>query len=444
MNLRSEIYLNRLVKWLVMLGFLCLPYTHFNWMPDLGTTRPLSAVFFALAFLLVVFQGMAANGRSLKKWLQWPRSWDNWLVLRWWVWLIILGALSAAITPLYGLPVQALTRLLGYIAIFITLFMAFYSLPRYGIKTIARWTVWGYLPVLVYALIEVLAIKGLPWAGQFILSFRSQFLVSFPWGPRLALLTTEPSFVGFQVLLLAFLLPYITEKWLSWCGWVLVALCLLFTSSGTLLMLAVVYLGLWLLFSLRRRDLIRLTAVASGLSLVTLVVNWLVPRVQPLVNTLVFKAYEVSRLPGMSVSIQIRLHYILNLVYAIFESYGLGLGIGQYGYFWKDIYLRHFDYTRFDPTGEVARTLFTPGDYMKPWSVLLGIGVDLGVLGLALLVGFLWQVYRFLSEPRHRALFFACLVGLAGAYPIVTPHIWLVLALMAGMGSESKKVVIAA
>jgi hypothetical protein len=128
----------------------------------------------------------------------------------------------------------------------------------------------------------------------------------------------------------------------------------------------------------------------------------------------------------------------MNLVYAMIETHGLGLGIGQYGYFWRDIYLRHIDYTRFDRYGEVQRALFIPGAYMKPWSVILGIGVDLGLIGLALLLGFFWQVYRALSGPRLRALFFACLVGLAGAYPIVTPHIWLALGLMAALGTSQK------
>ena len=140
----------------------------------------------------------------------------------------------------------------------------------------------------------------------------------------------------------------------------------------------------------------------------------------------------------MTISASIRLNYLMNLVYAMIETRGLGLGIGQYGYFWRDIYLRHIDYTRFDRYGEVQRALFTPGEYMKPWSVILGIGVDLGLAGLALLAGFFWQVFRSLSTPRMRALFFACLVGLAGAYPIVTPHIWLVLGLMAAIGMAAK------
>jgi hypothetical protein len=444
MTPRLEPVLNRAIRWLVMAGFIGLPYTHLKWMPDLGTTRPVSAVFFALAFGLVMLQGLVANGLNLRKWWRWPASWDNWLVLRWWVWLIGLGILSAAITPLYGLPVQALLRLLGYLAILITLFIACYSLPRYGIQTIARWTAYGYLPVLAYALFETLAILKVAWAVQFILWFRGAFLFPFPWYSRLALLTTEPSFVSFQVVLLALLLPYVAARWLRWCGWALVVLSVVFTASGTLYVIAGVYLGLWLLFSLRRRDLVRLTAAASGLGLAALLVNWFVPRVQVMMMDFLETAFSIQRLPRMAISFQIRLHYVLNLVYAILETHGLGLGIGQYGYFWKAIYLRHIDYTTFDPTGEMAKALSHPGEYMKPWSVLLGIGVDLGVVGLALLAGFFWQVYRQLAEPRHRALFFACLAGLSGAYPIVTPHLWLALALMAAFGLDQKKAVAAA
>jgi hypothetical protein len=431
--------LNRAIHWLVVLGFLGLPYTHFKWMPDLGTTRPVSAVFFALAFGLVMLQALATNGLSLRKWWGWTLAWEYWKALRWWVWLIGLGILSAAITPFYGLPVQALIRLLGYLAIFVTLFMAFYSLPRYGIQTIARWTAWGYLPVLAYAVVETLAILKLSWAIQFILWFRAEFLFPFAWGNRLSLMATEPSFVGFQALLLALLLPFVPEKWLRWCGWVLIGLCVVLTASGTLFVMAGGYLGLWLLFSLRRRDLARLTGATTGLGLAALAANWLVPQVQLQIKNLLEQVFSIGRFSNMSISFQIRLNYVLNLVYAILETHGLGLGMGQYGYFWREIYLRHIDTSRFDRYGEVAKALTGTVEYMKPWSVLLGVGVDLGVAGLVLLSGFFWQVYRLLARSRHRALFFACLAGLAGAYPIVTPHLWLALALMAGIGSEQKK-----
>lgn len=425
---------NQAIKLLVILGFITLPYTHFKWMPDLGTTRPVSAVFFALAFGLVFLQVLLENGLNLKAWLHWPKTWDNWPMLRWWVGLIGLGILSAAITPLYGLPIQALTRLLGYFAIFITLFMAAYSLPRYGIQSIARWILYGYLPIMVYAVIEVAGILGQAWATQFVLWFRRELIVPFNYGGRISLMATEPSFVGFQLLLLAFLLPYVPQKWLRWCGWVLVIISLVFTQSGTILALAGVYLVLWWLFSRSRRFLRGLALGTTGLGSVALLANWLILAVSQTINRLVGALFSVDRLQNMTISGQIRLNYVLNLVYAIWETKGLGLGIGQYGYFWKEIYLRHIDYTQFDPTGEMARALTTNGDYMKPWSVLLGIGVDLGIVGLVLLVGFLWDVYRVLSEPRHRALFFACLVALAGAYPIVTPHVWLALGLMAGIG----------
>ena len=188
-----------------------------------------------------------------------------------------------------------------------------------------------------------------------------------------------------------------------------------------------------------RRMLARITWGTTGVGALALLVTWLVPWVQQAADQMVVKFFAVERVTSMGFSFLVRFNYILKLVYALVESRGLGLGIEQYGYFWKDIYLRHIDYQPFDRGGEVQRALTIPGDYMKPWSVILGVGVDLGLLGMALLAGFFVQLYRQLAGPRQRGMFFACLVGLAGAYPIVTPHLWLVLILMTGSGARSAK-----
>ena len=428
------------IKWLVILGFVTLPYTHLKWMPDLGTTRPVSDVFFALAFGLIVFHAFETNRWNLKTWWRWPRSWDNWPVLRWWVWLVGLGILSAAITPLYGLPAQALTRLLGYVGILLTLFIGAYSLPRYSIQSIARWTMIGYLPALAYGLIEGLAILGLPLAFEAITWFRATFIVPHDWVGRLSLFATEPSFVAFQIVYLMLLIPYAKERWLQGCTFALIALSILFSQSGTVWALIAIFLILWGLFSFNKKILARLALITSGVGGIAILAKLFLPKVSELTNQFAGTLFSIERLQRMSISFMIRFYYIVNLVYAMIDTRGLGLGIGQYGYFWKSIYLQHIDYHLFDPTGEVAQALSnTGGDYMKPWSVILGVGVDLGVIGLALLIGFFWQVFKSLADPRHRALFFTSLVALAGAYPIVTPHIWLGLALMSGMGLTLKR-----
>jgi len=154
--------LDTAIKWLIAVGFITLPYTHVKWIPDLGTTRPVSAFFFAAAFGLVMLRGVVANRGNPKGILHWMRGGDNWPMLRWWVGLIVLGVLSTIATFFYGLPVQAFLRLLGYVAILVTLFIGAYSLPRFGIRAIARFIMLGYLPVLVYAVIEVLSLRGMP------------------------------------------------------------------------------------------------------------------------------------------------------------------------------------------------------------------------------------------------------------------------------------------
>jgi hypothetical protein len=112
----------------------------------------------------------------------------------------------------------------------------------------------------------------------------------------------------------------------------------------------------------------------------------------------------------------------------------MGLGIGQYGHFWKEIYLRHIDFQSFDRFGEVAAALKSTSYYMRPWSVILGIGVDLGIVGLGLLIAFLYQIFRACGTRHARSIVVVSLFALLGAYPIVTPHIWLALGLMGGYG----------
>jgi hypothetical protein len=437
--------IEKAIHWLILLGFLTLPYTHLKWMPDLGTTRPVTTVCFALALGLIAIKKLVAEPFRLSNLIRWPARWDNWSMLRWWVLLIVAGIISVAITPFYGSPIQAAIRLLGYFGIFSTLFIGAYSLSRYGIERIAFWVAAGYLPILAYALVEMMGILGVRPAFQVILSLRNFLLIPFNWGDRISLLATEPSFVGFQLILLALVLPYVRKSWLRYCGWTLVIICLALTKSGTVLAIAAAYLIMWGLFALSRRSLVILTSITVGVAVLAVVVTWSVPQVQSMLNNVLGMVFSTNRLRLMSISGQIRFYYVANLYYAILDTHGLGLGIGQYGLFWKEIYLRHIDYRTFDPTGEMARALANPaGDYMKPWSVLLGIGADLGILGLALLVGFLQAVFRQLAEPRHRALFFACLVALAGAYPIITPHVWLAMALMAGLGLQNKPPKVAA
>lgn len=142
------------VRWSIILGWVTLPWCHLKFMPPLGMTRPLSAFFFTLAWGLIIVseyrrsgasQFMTAKRDCCHKRL---RSIFGWQILRWWIFLIVLGLLSAAVTPFFGNPLQALNRLLAYGLIFIFLYSALYSLRSYHIENIARWITLGYLPVL--------------------------------------------------------------------------------------------------------------------------------------------------------------------------------------------------------------------------------------------------------------------------------------------------------
>ncbi len=166
--LESDLYI-RLLKGLIMLGWLVLPFTHLRWLPNFGTTRPVTAILFVAALGLLLLRAGVVHWAAI-----WNRTGlsfikacladlpGGWRFLRWWLALFALGLVSAALTPLYGNFVQALNRLLGYAIILAYLVVALFSLKTYGIQAVARWTAYGYIPVLLYGVVEALAILGNP------------------------------------------------------------------------------------------------------------------------------------------------------------------------------------------------------------------------------------------------------------------------------------------
>jgi len=436
--------LDTAVRWSMISGWLTLPWCHLKFMPPLGMTRPLSAFFFTLAWGLLMVSEYRRSGAN--KFMtakrdccrERLRSIFGWQILRWWLFLIVLGVLSTAATPFYGNPLQALNRLLGYGLIFVFLYSALYSLRSYRMENIARWITLGYLPVLPYAVIEALATLKISWAYQTVMWVRTTFIVPQVWDKRTAFLTTEPSFLGFQLILLMAVFPFLESRPLRVINSFLILTALLFSKSGLMALIVLLYGLSYLFFSLKPKLRLWVATAGSLASVVLGGVYWLSSCVQGQVIRLMnLFASHSYRLNEMKTSLAIRGSYFMNLLYALFDTYGLGLGIGQYGHFWKEIYLRHIDYTAFDKYGNVAHALAS-ADYMRPWSVILGVGVDLGIVGMTLLAAFLYQIFHFCRTRHARCIFMVGLLALLGAYPIVTPHVWLALGLMGGAGLLDK------
>ena len=426
----------------MVLGWLTLPYSHFRWFPNLGTTRPLSAFFFTLSFILIFIS------KTFRKPFHWTRlagidffkeelrSLPGWKFLRWWLILVALGLVSAVLTLFYGTFLQALNRLLGYAIIFLYLYCALYSLRAYGLERIARWISIGYIPVLPYAIIEAIATRNIPWAYQIIMFVRNATVVPFGWGYRVAFLATEPSFAAFQLVLLITIWPHLKSKVLRITNLLLILLSVAFSVSMMVfgLLLAYIILISWLSLSAKSR--FRLVSAICFLILAGFVVLLTSPVVEQKVLSFLHVLATSNDYSRFRVSPAIRFSYILVLFYVVVDTYGLGLGIGQYGYFWKEFYQRHIDYKIFDIGGEVSRALASTV-YMRPWSLVLGIGSDLGLVGLLLFSAFLYQIYRYCQSPHARAIVLVSFLALMGAYPIVTPHEWLALALMGGCGASN-------
>ena len=419
---------------IIQAGLVLLPYSHFKWLPELGTTRPVSSVLFVitfgLAFISYAFKAKFHPVRTIKSfYYEHLAKLPGWQALRVWVLLIGLGTFSALITPFYGNFFQALNRLLGYWIIFSMLYCGYYAIQAFGIRRTSWWICIGYIPVLIYAVIETLAIINFPPALSIVLFIRRWFIVDFTWAHRMALFATEPSFIAFQLLLLIAVLPFLSNKLLRISTILLVGIGILFSKSGTVVLILGSYLVFRIIFSLKRRVLIRLMIALFILVLLFGIVYATLPALRSDLQELSASAMKIDRLRGMYYSSLIRGSYSRNLIYALIETHGLGLGIGQYGQFWKEIYLRHIDYHGFDILGEITHQLNSQ-DYMRPWSVILGFGSDLGILGMIILGFFFYFSFKPVFSPHGRAVILAGIIAMMGAYPIVTPHVWLAIAMM--------------
>ena len=438
--LGKRYHYEQIIILLLIMGWVLLPITNFRWLPNLGTTRPLSSIFFTAAvgfyYLYNLFSNWSETNQSgFRGWkIKFINITKDWDVLRWWILLLLIGFFSAFLTLFYGNFFQALNRLLGYLLIFMYLSGAIISLSLLGIKRIAFWISIGYLPVLLYAFLEIAAIFNSSFTLQAVLFIRSIIVVDFAWAHRVALLATEPSFISFQIILLATIIPFTKSKLLQFSDFILILISILFTLSGTLLIIIIGYLICVFLYLLPEK--MRLAFFFSVLILIVIgffIISFFPTFYQTIISWIQENNPQGSQLARMFNSMKIRYYYILALIYAIWDSYGFGLGIGQYGFFWRNIFQRHIDISTYDVTGEVAQALATES-YMRPWSVIFGIGADLGLAGMTLLGLFFIQIYKRITSIHFRGIFAASIFALVGAYPIVTPHVWLSLALIAGIG----------
>jgi hypothetical protein len=431
------------IRVFLITGLILLPFSHLRWLPNLGTTRPVSSILFVFSLGLIVLNQIITSVhnssfrittlfsiRYIRLKLQ---TMPGWQIIVPWIILILMGIISAAITPFYGNFFQALNRLLGYGIIFATLFCGLFAIKLFGMQKIATWISLGYLPVLIYGIIEAMATENIIWAVQIVFFVRTWIVVNIPWVYRVAFFTTEPSFVGFQLILLIAVIPYLQSRTLRLTNILIILLAIIFTKSATVLIEIFAYIAFLIFFNFKATT--RILLLTAGGLIAFIAGIWYTFYTQFRVNLDYLKKLseilKIERIYLLGVSSSIRGSYFRNLLYTILDTHGLGLGIGQYGQFWKDIYLRHFNPQAIDPTGEIVRSLASP-EYGRPWSAIFGIGVDLGIVGMLVLFGFFYQVWHFLKLPHCRAIFLTSIIALLGAYPIVTPHVWLALALLAG------------
>jgi len=403
------------IRWLGLLlasSFVLLPWTHLKLLPAMGLTRPISSVIFLLVVCLLL-------ARTSKPFCL-PAV-PSQRVLYPIAILLVFGLATLAIIPFYGSVFEGITRFIGYLVIFSCIYCAMLALRYLGLQRIAGLVYWGYLPVFLIGVVEALAMSGNANAFAAVNSFHD-LLISREWYGRLCLSVSEPSFLTAHIVLLAWLYPYVKNIALRrfyLCAYL--PLVVIFSRSGSVLVLVLLMIALHAL--LHRRQSIKLGAIAGVLLLV-------MGGMAFLANVLPVSS-RVANITN-DISFNIRLIHTLNIIYTVENHHWIGLGVGQYGTFWRDTFLKqHYDLSVADRVGELSGLLSDPNYHLRPWSFILGVLADFGVSGMLVLLFFLARLWR-LTENRSDkvALLAACFV-LFGAYPIVTPQLWVLFGLIA-------------
>lgn len=401
-----------LLSLLLASSFVLMPWTDSKLLPPMGLTRPLSSVLFLLLVCLLLLR----TDKPFRLPAVAPRGVLSPLAV-----LLLFGLASFAIIPMYGSLFEGAARYIGYLVIFSCVYCAMLSIRYLGLQRIAELVYWGYFPLFFLGVVEAMAMSGNVDALTFIRIFHEWFITR-EWYGRLCLSSSEPSFLSFHIVLLAWLYPYVRNVWLRrFFLWAYLPLVVVFSRSGAVLVTILLLVFLHAL--LHKRYLIKCSAI---LGLIMLIFGGLASLADVLPVS--------SRLANIEndTSFNIRLIHIRNIINTVKDHHWIGLGVGQYGVFWRDTFLRqHYDLSISNRFGELTGYLSNPNYHARPWSFVLGVLADFGIVGLLVFLLFLFRLWRTCEERSDKVAVLMGFILICGAYPIVTPQIWVLYGLIA-------------
>lgn len=385
----------------VCLFIIMMPYGYFALNPIRSDTNPMNMALIPVLLLLAL---------PRIKWLSKAEIGLLWIIA-------VMGS-----TFVFGLakPLnmsQAIIRLGSLLIGFSYFFLAsrnFFS--RIDVESLL---IIAYIPVLVYGTFQIFVVQ----TGQFAevdTMIRTLFVSDAEIRPdRLSWFVSEASFVAFQVPLLLYLFHHRKRRILL----LLLLIQLLFTKSFNVYLATVAFYVFFLLFNVAKGD-------RKTISFFKKIVSYIL--LMAIGGALAYyyiqgSPYLMARLTNLPYdrSVLERAYYIQSTLYMIIDQ-PFGVGIGQYGMEVANI----FDKYNIPIVNWWVIPSVNSGR-LDPWSTILGMIAEGGLLVIVGVALFLVRVYR-ASElsPLTLATFFSGLLLLFQVYPPATPYIWLTFGLI--------------
>lgn len=390
---------NKILFLLMSLSILTFQYVQLSFVPLPSITRPISEIFIFLMYFTIFYHSRHSSNSFLKKYYLKNKNIQKWFYL--FIVTIIYVFISIAI---YG-------KISDSIKFFINIIFAFlfywYGYTRLGLQKerFYKLNLIFSTPIIIIGIIEVVSlILNLDGVFNLITLFRDQILSKNLDKERLHLLFSEPSFIGTYILFLFFLISnFKLKKTYQKIGFlILLSFIFLGNSINTLIIFVSFFLSYYLL-------------VNKSNMIFKIIIILL------LISVLGFIGYQLFGHRLMNInkdpSAYIRLLHLTVLSNMFYDSYGLGMGFGQFNdYFYQ--YLNNIDLVIH--TKELENNL--DGKEAIPYSMLFSILGQMGIFGIITFLYLFKTIFSKYNRYKHYQI--ALLASTLSALPWGLPFIW--------------------
>lgn len=270
-----------------------------------------------------------------------------------------------------------------------------------------------YYFFIIIGFSQLYAIAGLP-GNYLLITLYDNFLIDSFANPENFVLffEAEPSYVAYFIIFLIFF----NDKRRGKALWVFFSF---FTLSVRTTIIS-------LLIFIKKRPL--------TLSLIFLLPTILAINFYNLSYPVLDRLKNISSPETMDPSSYIR--YVKNASAAkiIFNNKLLGVGPGQYSMHYSNIYLNDYD-TRNIKELEAVKLSKSPSE--DPYSFLLGLGAEIGLIGLLFFLAGLFFIFL---KTSNKYFFLILLLLLFFDYPFGKPFVWIILGYMYEEGQISRNI----